>query len=277
MTPWSEPPRFVFIGRARRELQRRLRRTRKEEAMPEGTHWEWRGFGRVSDAFAVAFARLTPIFEARPAWDVTRDDYLFVDGCTVNVKLRTGGTQQGLKLKRLVGSEAGLELWSEDPKELYRFRDVDASVLAKLADILGLTLEEDLLPGNLGPQQILDCLGKASPPALVVSVHKKRQSRLARAGVQVELAELRCVTIDGREVDIGSVAHSVGIENTSDLRIRSTAELGAAANAVRHTLADLAIADEALFPMNYLEAIALWTTRPEAHPGGRGGRLAAPV
>ena len=245
--------------------------------MPEGTHWEWRGFGRVSEAFAVAFARLTPRLEAAPAWNVTRDDYLFVDGSTVKVKLRTGGTQQGLKLKRLVGSEAGLELWSEDPRELYRFRDVDGSVLAKLAEILGLTLQEGLLPGNLGPQQILDYLGKASPPARVVSVHKRRQTRLARAGVQVELAKLEHVTIDGREVDLGSVAYSVGIENTSDLRNRSTAELGAAANAVRHTLAGLAIADEALFPMNYLEAIALWTTRPEAHHGGRGGRLEAPV
>jgi hypothetical protein len=242
--------------------------------MPEGTHWEWRGFGRVSDAFAVAFARLTPKLEAAPPWDVTRDDYLFVDGSTVNVKLRTGGTQQGLKLKHLVGSEAGLELWNEDPRDLYRFRDVDGSVLAKLAEILGLTLQEGLLPGNLGPQQILDYLAKASPPARVVSVHKKRQTRLARAGVQVELAELKRVTIDGREVDLGSVAHSVGIENTEDLRNRTTAELGAAANDVRRTLADLAIADEALCPMNYLEAIALWTTRPEPHPRGR---LEAPV
>jgi hypothetical protein len=245
--------------------------------MPEGTHWEWRGFGRVSDAFAVAFARLTPKFEGGSAGDVSRDDYLFVDGCTVKVKLRTGGTQQGLKLKRLVGSEADLELWSEDPRDLYRFRDVDGSVLAKLAEILGLTLREDLLPGDLRPPQILDYLGKATPPARLVSVHKKRQTRLARAGVQVELAELQRVTIDGRNIDLGSVAHSVGIENTEDLRNRSTRELGGAANDVRRTLADLAIADEALFPMNYLEAIALWTTRPEAHTGGRGGRLEARV
>jgi hypothetical protein len=56
----------------------------------------------------------------------------------------------------------------------------------------------------------------------------------------------------------------VGIENTEDFQDRSTRELGSAAHQVRRTLADLAISDEALFPMNYLQAAALWTTRPEA-------------
>src|SRR5262245_20841217 len=108
--------------------------------MPEGTHWEWRGFGRVSDEFRAVFAKLPPKFASGDEWDATRDQYIFVAGRPVSVKVRTGGSPQGLKLKRFAGREGGLELWVERPDEMYPFAELDRYALGEIADLLGLRL-----------------------------------------------------------------------------------------------------------------------------------------
>jgi hypothetical protein len=77
-------------------------------------------------------------FAKGPAWDETKDEYIWIPDSTINVKLRTGGSEQGLKLKRFVRREKDLELWFENPLELYPFDRLDAATLMKLANILDL-------------------------------------------------------------------------------------------------------------------------------------------
>src|SRR6266850_7331377 len=79
--------------------------------MPEGTHWEWRGFGRISEGFRETFDCYPLKFKNAPAWDNTKDEYVWSRTSPVNVKLRSGGAQQGLKLKRFVDQNERAQVW----------------------------------------------------------------------------------------------------------------------------------------------------------------------
>ena len=83
--------------------------------MADGTHWEWRGFGHAEEGFRREFERL-PLKYSTP-WEETTDEYVWFPGGSINVKLRSGGSQEGLKLKRFLETSGDLELWLEDPAE----------------------------------------------------------------------------------------------------------------------------------------------------------------
>jgi hypothetical protein len=229
--------------------------------MAEGTHWEWRGFGRISEEFGAAFAKLPRRSEEGPEWAETRDQYVFVRGSSIDVKLLSGGSQGGLKLKRLVSREGGLELWTESPREIYLFEQMDRYSLAELADLLGLTLRGHIRSGELAADHILSHLRAARPAAELVTVHEKRQTRIAASGVAVELVELTRVTLEGPNPALGMPLFSVGVVNVSDLEGRSGAARAAIGNEVRLVLAELGVGSEALLPLNYLQAMALWRNR----------------
>jgi hypothetical protein len=54
---------------------------------------------------------------------------------------------------------------------------------------------------------------------------------------------------------------SVGVTNVEDLEGRSGAVRAAVGSEVRRVLAELGVGSEALLPMNYLQAMALWRSR----------------
>ena len=191
--------------------------------MPSGTHWEWRGFGTVSGPFVEAFESCPLRFPNGPSHDITTDEYLWVPGSSINVKLRTGGVEQGLKLKRLVDADGPLELWLEDPRELYPFERMNGTVLTSLAHAIGVTLAAPAAE-PLTRERVLDALTIATPPCPVVTVRKKRQTRRHSEAVQVELAEILSVMFDAVEAPVARPLFSVAIENSRDIGGRSTAE-----------------------------------------------------
>lgn len=228
--------------------------------MAEGTHWEWRAFGRVSEGFLATFEKLPEVPERSPGWTDHKDVYLYAPGSSVNVTL-IAGSQGGLKLKRPVAREGGVELWSESPRETYLFKGMDRYLLGELTDLLGLRLRGHIRSGELAPDHILSHLRAARPAAEIVTVHKKTQTRLASPGVQVELAEITGVTLEGPDPLLGMPLFSVCVENLEDLDGKSALVRAAVGSQVRGVLASLGLGGEALLPLNELQAIALWKSR----------------
>ena len=236
--------------------------------MPEGAHWEWRGFGRVSSGLREAVAGLPLSFPRGPAWDEIQDEYIWIQGCAINVKLRSGGSQQGLKLKRFVGREGTLELWREDPTEQFPFALFDRESLARLATLLEVSLPEALLSPFLTPRNVLDLLRLATPPAEIVGVRKRRQTRSYGEHVLVEFAEIQSVTRDGRGVPVDPSLVSVAVKSSLDLSGAPRSGMVAARDELLAALAKLGVQREGLAPRNYLEAIAIWTRDPELIAAG---------
>jgi len=236
--------------------------------MPEGTHWEWRGFGRVSSRFREALTGLPPAFPRGPAWEEIQDEYIWIQGCAINVKLRSGGSPQGLKLKRFAGREGTLELWREDPGEQFPFALFDREQLARLATLLDVSLPEVLLSPLLTPRNVLDLLRLATPPAEIVGVKKRRQTRSFGEHVRVEIAEIQSVTRDDRGVPVDPLLISVAVKSGLDLSGAPRSGMVAARDEVLTALAKLGVLREGLAPRNYLEAIAIWTRDPELIAAG---------
>jgi hypothetical protein len=229
--------------------------------MPVGTHWEWRGYGRVSDDFVAAFRKL-PLSPGRePGDEVVRDQHVFLPGASVHVKLHLSGREPGLRLRRLLGREGGLELWADDPTDIRLFEEIDQRLLADLALQLGLTLRGRLRSGTLPPEHVVNHLRAGIPPAEVVSVTRKRTCRLARPDVEAELAEITQVRLEGPEPAVGLPLFSVRVSSLADLSDASATARIAAGNAVRLALAELGVGSEPLVPSNELLAIALWKSR----------------
>jgi hypothetical protein len=100
--------------------------------MAFGRHWEWRGFGTIGRELRAAVESLPTKF---PAAQELVDEYLWVPGSAINVKLRTGD----LKFKRLVARSGRLERWLEDPEENYAL-PIAPPVVQKLAEELRIRL-----------------------------------------------------------------------------------------------------------------------------------------
>jgi len=202
-----------------------------------GIHWEWRGFGDLPPAIKSSLERLPLKFPA--AQDVT-DEYLWVPGRKVNVKLRF----RDLKFKRLLGSEDGLERWLEDEEENYPF-PLSTSLLGKLLGTLGVEGPRGT-QGPLDREGLMRVLGSAIPPVRVVTVEKLRWQRQwgtdEGGGVILELAEIRSPE------PIASVAleHPDKERVAEALRILGLVPL--------------------LKPLSYVEAVDIWA---------RGGRVGA--
>lgn len=213
--------------------------------MALGVHWEWRGFGRGSEKLLETIGGLEDLF---PRQEVV-DRYLWIPRLTVNVKLRSG-IQDGLKFKRLLAKAGELELWHEDPDELYDF-PLDPRAWDRLASELrkaGLTLrivpEE---PTDLSAT--LDHLRALDERIAVVEVHKDRQAWLwpgPPGAVKVELA-----TITTPEDVL-----SIGLEDWSDEL--EPKESRAGQTPLSSAIRELGLGDEALRPLSYLDATEIW-------------------
>ncbi|MBI3267797.1 MAG: hypothetical protein HYZ53_02150 [Planctomycetes bacterium] len=197
--------------------------------MAFGTHWEWRGFGRLSPALRARLGALPALFPPAP----THDEYLWAPGAAVNVKLRWGA----LKFKRLLATEGEFGSWVEDPGEFLLF-PLGAATLAQLGKDLGVSMPA-ALPRRVDREALLNLLQNAVPPVRRVSVRKLRVLREWE-----DRGMTTPVTVDTAEISEPESSFSVGLEH-ADRR------------ALARCLAALGLASE-LRRMNYLEAIALW-------------------
>lgn len=213
--------------------------------MALGVHWEWRGFGAGSERLADTIGDLAVLF---PRQEVV-DRYLWIPRLTVNVKLRSG-IQDGLKFKRLLARADELELWQEDPDELYAF-PLGHAAWERLASELrkvGLTLR----PRTDEPTDLsatLDRLRALDERITVVEVRKSRRAWVwpgPPGAVKVELAR---ITTPEDVV-------SVGLENWAVDEEPEEAAGGQAA--LQEARLALGLEHESLRPLSYLDATEIW-------------------
>jgi len=205
--------------------------------MALGAHWEWRGFGRGSPELRDSFESLEELF---PPLHVV-DRYIWIPGSNVNVKLRKG-IQDGLKFKRLLGTDGDLERWLEDPAELYDF-PLEAAAWEKLGvELHAVGLDPPRVPpGPSDLQATLECLETVDERITIVEVHKDRRARLFR-GPQGPVA------VEWTRITQPETVLSVGIESWTE----------AAVGAIRQVILDLRLEAEAIRPMSYLAATGIW-------------------
>ena len=144
--------------------------------MALGRHWEWRGFGLVSDALRErwnSFAFALPDQQ----WHDMVDRYLWVPGYGMNAKMRSGlPVGDCLKFKRLRARWNQLQLWHEDPEDVHRF-PLRWSDLRWLAQELHVELPSKQQE-TVGFDEALEIFQRATPPVQVIEVHKHRQARI---------------------------------------------------------------------------------------------------
>ena len=103
--------------------------------MAFGLHWEWRGFGALTTAFAKKYFQLPVLYAAE---DI-EDRYMWIPRLAVNAKFRSGRIN-GFKFKRLENKNGDFEQWREDPREMFDF---------PLGPEAWETLRQDLHQANL--------------------------------------------------------------------------------------------------------------------------------
>jgi len=135
-------------------------------------HWEYRVFGNLRKKIKRHLHNYQPVTEIRSA---LCDEYLWVPGCTANIKLRQYKNQDKVKFKYLADTTRdGFELWAEDSALKFGF-PLSTDAVGRLSSQLGL--RPDLI-------QDLNCHDAASIRAAlcdldnrikVVTVRKKRK------------------------------------------------------------------------------------------------------
>lgn len=151
-------------------------------------HWEWRGFGAVSDRFRRRFDRLASVFGSEPQRIV--DEYLWIPDVHVNLKFRQGtGWQDGLKFKRLAETREAFERWNESIAEVFPFPLSRQAWQLLLAE---MKADGHRPPRNAGRDEAVRFLQSIDPRIRTVVVRKERQShRWGSLGeVRIELAEI---------------------------------------------------------------------------------------
>jgi hypothetical protein len=228
--------------------------------MALGRHWEWRGFGSVSDSLR---ERWNALEHALPdqQWHDMVDRYLWVPGYGMNAKMRSGPPiDDCLKFKRLRARWNQLQLWHEDPEDIHRF-PLRWSDLRWLAQELHVDLP-DKRQETVGFEEALEIFQHATPSVQIIEVHKHRQARLWQQGdtqVLVEIAEL----------SRPEVITSLSLESTLELTEWAEPKIMTAArDSVKQAVEDLGVENENLHSMNYVDALTIWAD---------GERLGNPV
>ncbi|UCG88970.1 MAG: hypothetical protein JSW71_10720 [Gemmatimonadota bacterium] len=215
--------------------------------MAYGLHWEWRGFGHLDDRIRQRITGLRPLGSQLAT---VCDRYIWIPGCSANVKLRSWGSIAGLKFKRLIEEDrqSQLQLWLERPEEDYTF-PIQPPVILELAKILGVELPGDRAIGD--SRELITMLQNATADACVVRVEKSRRAFIwdhTRDAVLVDLAEIRAPV----------ETTTVGLEDTAHLGDRSSAaEVRAANRSVTAAKADLGL-PASLETKSYLDILPIW-------------------
>ncbi len=212
--------------------------------MALGSHWEWRGFGNVSNRFAQLYRELPLLFETQ----VVEDSYLWIPGLSVNAKLRSGADGD-LKFKRLQEQDGELEKWVENPEEIFDF-PLSIKAWTTLSEVLKTVNIE--LPHwaeeVYDRDEVLDMLKKKG--CRIVSMVKQRDARLLKTkytDIKVEWA-----TILGPQ-QLVSIALESGFDNLAKNLTDEEAKKG-----LSNALQELGLQTEPLQEMSYLKAIEKW-------------------
>lgn len=213
--------------------------------MALGLHWEWRGFGSVSGAFAQRYSKLEPFLEPQSI----EDTYLWIPGISVNAKFRNG-LEGSLKLKRLKCKDRSLEQWFENPLELFNF-PLDAKSWNALQTVLaeaGLEIPDDPLPAP-NRYSVLRYLQKIG--CRTVKVSKRRESKIwqgSSGNIKVEWASISapqaCLSIGLETVESNLAAGSFSDDRQKEHLYRAIKELG--------------LGKEPLKVMNYMDVVNIW-------------------
>jgi hypothetical protein len=212
-------------------------------------HWEWRGFGDLSDGFLEGFERLA---FARD-WQEVTDTYFLLPTSDLNLKCRDGA-EDGLKLKRRLRRSGELELWTERLEDMRAFPLSDLE-LASLARGAGLRLPP-LAERVLDRDAAVEALSRAQPRPGVVRVRKVRETHRLWEGARGVLVELAEITSPVR-------TRSLCVQSACDLEEQGPAEVRAAEELVRRALEALAVSREALRPSSYADAVRAWASPRE--------------
>lgn len=219
--------------------------------MALGRHWEWRGFGCVSDDFLKRWATFDYALEEGKWHDVV-DWYVWVPGYGTNVKLRSGlATGDCLKFKRLQARWNQLQLWNEDADDIYSFPRKSEDIVS-LAKELNVKLP-DRLKKTVHFQEALELFQNATPAVQIIEVKKHRQPRMYKGANAFVLIEVAKIT-DPEEIK------SVCVESTVELaKWAGPKELAEARDSVKAAVEDLGLEQEKLVSMNYLDALKVWS------------------
>lgn len=213
--------------------------------MATGVHWEWRGFGKGSERLLDAIRRLEDLFTRQKVVD----RYLWIPRLTVNVKLRSG-VQDGLKFKRLLARVEELELWHEDPEELYDFPLGPAAWDRLTSELRKAGLNLQSLPEE--PTDLLVTLGHLralDERITIVEVRKERQAWLWPGPPGAVKVELASITSPEEVLSIG--LENWGLSEEPDEANRGQKALLAAR-------LELGLESEALRALSYLDATEIW-------------------
>ena len=173
----------------------------------EGELWEWRGFGRVSEALA-AEVRSHPI--RMGIKDLEGEDLYFVSPVNdQNVKLRRSNRDWFLKLKPLFARTSNsIERYGESASLEFDF-PVGPERVREAAGLLEVSVSRDLAPNTgLIADDFIEALTLASPAVITVRVLKKR-SQFEFDGGWVELAEVTFPRCHTESISIHSYDSSV--------------------------------------------------------------------
>lgn len=220
--------------------------------MALGRHWEWRGFGKISESFRerwFSFDHATPELQSQNVVD----RYLWVPGYGMNAKMRSGlAVGDCLKFKRLRARWNQLQLWHEDPEDIHCF-PLQRSQLKWLADELHVKLPD---PSNESVDfaEALKMFEQATPRVQVIEVHKHREARMWEDGTTKVLVEIA-------ELTRPEVISSLCLESTLELTRWSPPEqTSAARESVKRAAEDLGVERETLQSMNYVDALTIWAS-----------------
>lgn len=214
--------------------------------MAYGEHWEWRGFGGVSSRFARAYTALELKYDLHKVEDL----YLRIPGMRVNAKFREG-IEDGLKFKYMLKKEENLEIWREDEEDLFDFPlGPDAwTKLGKMLKEVNIRLP-DYPPAAPGREATIKLLGLSG--CRIVKLVKEREMRIWTKGDNQVLVEWTVIKEPQQLI-------SIGLESWSEKPDRNLAD-NRSKEVIKNALRDLSLEEEALIPMNYLDAVDTWSS-----------------
>ncbi len=215
--------------------------------MAFGSHWEWRGFGAVSSKFASRYSEL--VVQREPHY--LEDLYIWVPGLEANVKVRSG-TEEGLKIKQKKSKDGRLEHWDEYPENVFNFPLKKSGRLAlhRILATANLRLSPSL-PDLASLEQTVTALLAAGCHS--VSVQKWREGRLWPGPEGLVIVEWTCIHSPQAII-------SIGLENIPV--IPDSGETGEirAKNDILAAIEELALDEEPLKEMNYIDAVKVWAS-----------------
>lgn len=213
--------------------------------MAAGTHWEWRGFGAVSDAFLDRYTGLKVQFGPQEVEDL----YIWSPNLQINIKLRKGA-EEGLKIKRFVSRDGRLQRWTEDPDDLFAFPLAEPAWHALARELATVNLALSAYPETpIGRGRLLEILAEAGCKTVLVSKHRDGRCWQGPDGT---------LLVEWATIHKPQPILSIGLESLdTELKTAGPADEQAKA-AILAAITALGLEKEPLKEMNYMDAVSLW-------------------